>query len=89
MRTRARQRSLMINPYEPPSGEPPNSTYLKRLRRAFSMAGAEYRAGLRRDGFTTWSHLHAWLGLILTALLLLLFSVGVIIVIVLKLFMFN
>ena len=75
----------MINPYEPPSVEPRNSSFLKRLRRAFSMAGTEYRAGLRRDGFTTWSHLHAWLGLILTAMLFLLTAVGVIIVIVLRL----
>ena len=53
------------------------------------MAGAEYRAGLKRDGFTTWNHLHAWLGLILTALLFLLTAVGVLIVIFLKLVMFN
>jgi hypothetical protein len=36
----------MINPYEPPSGELRHSTYLKRLRRAFAMVAAEYRAGL-------------------------------------------
>ena len=79
----------MINPYEPPSGELRNSTFFKRLRRAFSMAGTEYRAGLRREGFTTWSHLHAWLGLILTALLCLLVAVGIITVIVVKLFIFS
>ena len=70
----------MINPYEPPSGELRNSSFFKRIRRAFAMAGAEYRAGLKHDGFTTWNHLHAWLGLILTALFFLLTAVGVIVI---------
>ena len=72
----------MVNPYEPPMGIAPKS-FWKRLRKAFAMAAAEYRAGLKRDGFDGWSHLQAWLGLVVTALLLLLMVVaGVILALV-------
>lgn len=69
----------MTNPYEPPKGIAPKS-YWKRLKKGFAMAAAEYRAGLKRDGFDGWTHLQAWLGLVVTAFLMLLATIAVVVI---------
>ena len=68
----------MVNPYEPPKFVVRKS-FFKRLTKASAMALAEYRAGLKREGLDTWSHLQAWLGLIVTVLLMLFVAIAVVV----------
>jgi hypothetical protein len=52
----------MINPYHPPP-ELRRAPFLRRFRRAGSMAIAEFRRGWKRDGYTGWDLVKAVIGM--------------------------